>query len=518
MIDGAQRRSGPRSRGEGATSRTPGPAEPADRPGRPAHPTAPRWLRPPGLVPWLALALLITGAPAPALAQDTTDRPLPNPIETEEGLVVVDVVDFARIPDHPNGPARMMVLFDEPATERLFVNDMWGPIWWVSYDGSRVAQYVDIDDPRWGVGVNASGRERGFQSFAFHPEFGVSGAPGEGRFYTWTDVRDNESPADFRPGGGNNTHHTVLHEWRAEDPLAETYDGGPPRELIRKEQPFGNHNAGLITFHPRAEPGDPEYGLLYIGSADGGSGGDPLNLAQDLGQVFGKILRIDPLGSDSRNGRYGIPADNPFVDDPGALDEIYAYGMRNPQRFGWDPANGNMFVAEIGQNIVEWVSRVTPGGNMGWNDWEGSFGFISRSEVSLEAPRSDPGVNYPVVEYSRHDPLMADRVAATGIHVFREGRFPGLEGRVLFGDFVAGEILHFDADHLPEGGTEGIRRVLLRHQGQVSTFLELIRARNVEQGREPSGRTDLRFGTGPDHRFFLLNKHDGWVREVVPGR
>lgn len=464
-------------------------------------------------------AVILTGllaAAAPAFAQQTTDDPLPTPIEREAGLVVVDVVEFARIPDHPNGPARMMLLVDEPGTERMFVNDMRGPIWWVSYDGSRVVKYVDIDEPRWGVGVEAGGRERGFQSFAFHPEFGVPGAPGAGKFYTWSDVRDTDTPADFRPGGGGNTHHTVLHEWRAADPTAETYHGDPPRELIRLEQPFGNHNAGLIAFHPFAEPGEAEYGLLYIGSADGGSGGDPLNLAQDLGRAFGKILRIDPLGSDSRNGRYGIPPDNPFVDDPAALDEIYAYGMRNPQRFGWDPANGNLFVAEIGQNIVEWVSRVTPGANMGWNDWEGSFRFISRSEVSLEGPRSDPGVNYPVVEYSRRDPLMGDRVAATGIHVFRAGRFPGLQGRVLFGDFPSGEILHFDADDLPEGGTGGIRRVLLRHEGRVSTFLEVIQAKNREQGAEPATRADLRFGTGPDHRFFLLNKHDGWVREVVP--
>ncbi len=464
-------------------------------------------------LPALVATLLLA---APLHAQQTTNDPFPDPIETEEGLVIVDVVDFAALPDHENGPARMMLLVDEPSTERMFVNDMWGPIYWVSYDGSEVVRYVDIDDPEWGVGVEAGGRERGFQSFAFHPEFGMEGTPGYGRFYTWSDVQDNTPPADFRPGGGDNTHHTVLHEWVAEDPGAATYDGGPPRELARFEQPFGNHNAGLIAFHWHAEPGDAEYGLLYVASADGGSGGDPLNLAQDLSNGFGKILRIDPLGSNSANGEYGIPADNPFVDDPDTLDEIYAYGMRNPQRFGWDPANGNLFIAEIGQNIVEWVSVVTPGANMGWNEWEGSYRFISRSEVSLEAPRSDPGVNYPVVEYGRNDPLMGGRVATTGIHVFRSDYISGLRDRVLFGDFPSGEILHFDADDLPQGGTEGIRRVLLRHDGEVGTFLDLIQERTVALGREPASRTDLRFGAGPGDRFFLLNKHDGMIREVVP--
>jgi hypothetical protein len=470
----------------------------------------------PRRIPLALIAAVLLLVASPILAQ-TTNNPLPDPIETEEGLVVVDVVEFAAVPDSDGEAARMMLLVDEPGTERMFVNDMRGPIHGVSYDGSRVALYVDINDPRWGVGVEYGGRERGFQSFAFHPEFGVEGAPGYGRFYTWSDVEDNRTPAHFRPGGGDNTHHTVLHEWVASDASAATYDGGPPRELARFEQPFGNHNAGLIAFHPNASPGDPDYGLLYVASADGGSGGDPLNLAQNLAVGFGKILRIDPLGSNSANGQYGIPDDNPFVGDPGALDEIWAYGMRNPQRFGWDPVTGNMFIAEIGQNIVEWVSLVPRGGNMGWNDWEGSFRFISRAEVSLENPRGDPNVSYPVVEYSRHDPLMHERVAATGIHVFRTDRFPGLRDRVLFGDFVSGEILHFDADDLPRGGTEGIRRVLLRHDGQVNTFLELIRGTNVEQGREPATRTDLRFGTGPDDRFFLLNKHDGTIREVVPG-
>ncbi len=174
---------------------------------------------------------------------------------------------------------------------------------------------------------------------------------------------------------------------------------------------------GLITFHPFSEPGDDNYGLLYIGSADGGSGGDPLNLSLDLSSNFGKILRIDPLGSDSDNGQYGIP-DN--------------------------------------------------------------------------------------------------RVAVTGVHVFRSDIILQLRNRVLFGDMVNGELLHFNADNIPEGGTEGIRRMLLRDSdGEIKTFLEVIQQKNREQGRSPASRTDLRFGTGPDDQFFLLNKQDGTVRLLI---
>jgi len=412
----------------------------------------------------------------------------------------------------------MMLLVDEPGTGRLFVNDMWGLLYTVSRDGSTVTGYVDLTDPRWGVGVEAGGREQGFQSFAMHPDFGRPGTPGYGRFYTWSDTPDNTPVADFRPGGGANFHHTVLLEWRANDPSSATYDGGPPRELMRFEQPFGNHNAGQLAFHPFSSPGDPDYGMLYVGSADGGSGGDPLNLAQNLASAFGKILRIDPLGSTASNGAYGIPADNPHVGEAGVLAEIWASGMRNPQRFGWDPANGNLFMADIGQNLVEKVSLVPRGGNLGWNHWEGSFRYIDRSAVGLADPRSDPSITYPVVEYGRNDPLMGSRVAVTGVHVFRGAHVPLLRGRVLFADSPSGELLHFDADRLPEGGTEGIARILLRHGGQTHTFLELIQAKNLEQGRAPAERADIRFGTGPGDRFFLLNKHDGTIREVVPAR
>ncbi len=463
--------------------------------------------------PFLAGLTLLLPGPAPA---QTPSAPFPDPIEAVEGLVVVGAEPFATLPDVGGEAPRMMLLVDEPGTGRMFVNGMRGPLWSVSYDGGEVILYLDIDEPRWRVEVEAGGRERGFQSFAFHPDFGREGAPGYGRFYTWTDTRNNRAEPDFRPGGGTNTHHTVLLEWQARNPRGATYDGGPPREVMRFEQPFGNHNAGQIAFNRFVSPGHPEYGLLYVGSADGGSGGDPLNLSQDPGSLFGKILRIDPLGSDGENGEYGIPADNPHVGERGVRPEIYGSGMRNPQRFDWDPVTGNLFMADIGQNIVEKVSLVPPGGNLGWNAWEGSYRFVSRTEVILEAPRSDPAIVYPVVEYGRHDPLMQERVAVTQGPVVRGDGLPALRNRVLFGDFVSGEILHFDADDLPEGGTSGIRRVLLRHQGEARTLLEVIQEANRAQGREPAPRTDLRFGTGPGERIFLLNKHDGIIRELVP--
>ncbi len=452
-----------------------------------------------------------------AAAGQTTNDPFPDPIPTEEGVITVGTVEFASLPFVDGEAARMMLLVDEPGTGRLFVNDMRGLVYTVSYDGGTVTPYLDLTDPRWGLDVEASRRERGFQSFAVHPQFGAPGTPGVGKLYTYTDTRNTAPPADFVPNGGSDAQDTILLEWTATNPAAAVYDGGPPRELLRVEQPFRNHNGGQLGFNPPAAPGDPDYGLLYVGSADGGSGGDPLDLAQNLGSILGKILRIDPLGTNSANGQYGIPADNPFASDgdPATLGEIYAYGVRNPQRFAWDEQNGNLFMADIGQNIVEEVSLVPRGGNLGWNDWEGSFRFISRQEVSLVDARGEAGLSYPVVEYGQLDPLFQPSSMATGLVVYRDDAVPQLANLVLFADGPSGEVFYFSADALPEGG-QAMRRVLFREGAETKTLLQMIQEKNVSQGRTPASRADVRFGTGPDGQIFLLNKHDGVIRRLVP--
>ena len=256
-----------------------------------------------------------------------------------------------------------------------------------------------------------------------------------------------------------------------------------------------------------------------MGVGDGGSGADPLDNAQNLSSAFGKILRLDPLGSNSANSNYGIPANNPFATDgdPTTLGEIYAYGVRNPHRFGWDLQNGNLFVGDIGQSFVEELSLVTAGANLGWNDWEGSFRFISREEVSLVDQRGDATVTFPVAEFGHRDPLLTPAdVAVTGGLVYRRGGIAQLANLVLFGELVSGEIFYIEADALPNGGQEAIRRILLNDNGESKTLLQIIREKNAEQGKPPTARADLRFGAGADGQIFLLNKHDGIIRMLVP--
>jgi hypothetical protein len=463
------------------------------------------------LITALAVASPVAAALAiasPNAAQNTND-PFPEPIGDAWAPLVVDYTEFARIPGVGGAAARMTNLVDEPGTRRLFVNDMVGPITSISYDGRTVAQYVNTTDPRWGYAVQSQGQERGLQSFAFHPQFGQQGTPGYGKFYTWVDIVDTAPTADFTPLGGGDTHDTVLLEWTARTPSAATYDGGPPRELMRLQQPYPNHNAGQLAFNLNAAPGSAEYGKLYVGVADGGSGGDPHNMAQDLRSIFGKILRIDPLATNSRNGKYGIPADNPFVGRAGALGEIYAYGVRNPQKFAWDSQNGNLFMADIGQNTVEELTLVPRGANLGWNVWEGSFRYVGREGVDTRNPRGDASVTFPVAEYAQPDALLLGQSAAVGLAVYRANRLPALANMVIWGDNPSGEVFATPADNLPSGGQASIRRVLFNDEGEAKTLLQLIQ-KHVSGAAQP----DLRIGSGPEGAVFLLNKADGIVRRL----
>jgi glucose/arabinose dehydrogenase len=190
--------------------------------------------------------------------------------------------------------------------------------------------------------------------------------------------------------------------------------------------------------------------------------------------------------------------------------------VRNPQRFGWDPQNGRLFFADIGQNIVEEISPVTAGANLGWNDWEGSFRYISRQAVSLEKPRADPRVTYPIVEWGQPDPLLQGSSAATGVVVYRGNQIPQLANLLIFADMPSGEIFYVSADNLPSGGQDAIRRILLNDGGTAKTVLQVIQEKNTSQGKKPATRSDLRFGQGPNNQVFLLNKADGTIRVLAP--
>ena len=454
-----------------------------------------------------------------AASQQLTLDPFPTPIETTKGVIAVDFVEFATLPDVNGEAPRMMHFTDEPGTRRIFVSLMTGGLYSLSYDGKTVAavprrQRSRVERRRAVGGIRARRAELRVPSAvqpARHARLrkvlhvhGHVQHDAEGR------LRHARLETHARHGAAR-----VDGEGRRR-PRPTT--ARAPREIFRAAQPFNNHNGGQIGFNPLAAPGGAEFGLLYIGLADGGSGGDPLNVAQNLSSAFGKILRIDPLGTSSANGRYGIPASNPFVAKaaPGALGEIYASGVRNPQRFSWDSKTGRLYLADIGQNAVEEISPVTAGANLGWNKWEASFPYVN-GQVDASKSRSEPDLTWPVVEFDHRDPLF-QRAAITGVIVYRQAAIRELQNMMVFGDNPSGQIFCVDADNLPDGGQSAIRQVLLNDKGSRKTLLQLIVEKNTLQKKEPAARADLRFGEGPQGQIFVMNKRDGVIRLLVPNR
>ena len=193
------------------------------------------------------------------------------------------------------------------------------------------------------------------------------------------------------------------------------------RQLLFVDQPYANHNGGDLAFGPD--------GYLYIGLGDGGSGGDPQGNGQSLDTLLGKMLRIDPRPSGGEP--YTIPPDNPFVDRPGARPEIWAYGLRNPWRYAFDRATGDLWIADVGQSAWEEIDRhpagSPAGANYGWNLVEGSHRY---------AGQAPDGAIPPVYEYSH----AGGGCVVIGGAVYRGSDIPDLTGAYLFADFCRGEL------------------------------------------------------------------------------
>ena len=229
-------------------------------------------------------------------------------------------------------------------------------------------------------------------------------------------------------------HQSLIREWQL-DPVSGRVNPNSSRVLLRIDEPQFNHNAGHITFGPD--------GYLYIALGDGGGANDTsaghgaAGNGQNIHTVLGKILRIDPINpaqtpaspdAVSANGAYRVPLDNPFVGADG-LDEIYAYGLRNPYRFSFDTHSGALIVADVGQRLIEEINIVNKGGNYGWNLKEGSFKF-DPDGVELGLPLDDPALIDPVAEYD-HD----DGISVIGGYTYYGSEVPELWGRYIFGDF-----------------------------------------------------------------------------------
>jgi glucose/arabinose dehydrogenase len=293
-------------------------------------------------------------------------------------------------------PLAFAVRHGDPA---LYVAEKTGRV--VAIRDGRVASRPVLDLQ----GEVSFGGEQGLLGIAFSPD---------GRFLyaNYTDVNGDTRIVGYEMGDSSVSTRTR-------------------RQVLFVDQPYANHNGGDLVFGPDGD--------LYIGLGDGGSAGDPQGHAQSLDSLLGKMLRIDPRPHGDEP--YDIPADNPFVDRAGARPEIWAHGLRNPWRYSFDRATGDLWIGDVGQNTWEEIDRLPAGSpagaNLGWNLVEGSHRFTGDPPTDAIAP---------VYEY----PHASGACTVIGGVVYRGADIPALTGAYLFADLCLGEL---EAIRLGAGGT-----------------------------------------------------------------
>lgn len=335
--------------------------------------------------------------------------------------VAVELVEFA---DGFTRPVSMTHAGDS----RLFIVEKRGTIRIVEENGNvRPGFFLDIRDR-----VDDSASEKGLLGLAFHPDYVQNGF-----FYV----------------NYTNANGTVVARFSVDAQNPDLAIASSEFVLLTQSQPFNNHNAGDIHFGPD--------GYLYIGFGDGGSAGDPGNRAQNPMTWLGKMLRIDVNGGEP----YLVPEDNPFVGDPAYLPEIWATGLRNPWRFSFDRVTGEMYIADVGQNIWEEIN-VQPaespgGGNYGWRCYEGfeDFNFSNCSELTAF---TEPVWVYP------HS--IENGCSITGGYVYRS-ETPGspVNGRYIYTDFCSGQFWMLYRDFDGNWINESLGKFL---EGEFSAFGE----------------------------------------------
>jgi glucose/arabinose dehydrogenase len=308
---------------------------------------------------------------------------------------------------------------------RLFITEQTGTIRIYDALGLRATPFLDIRS------IVLSNGERGLLSVAFHPRYRDNGF-----FYVYYTNRN---------GDNNLARYQVTSDPDRADPASGTI-------LLTIPHPsFANHNGGQLQFGPD--------GFLYIGTGDGGSGGDPNNNAQNLNQLLGKILRIDV----DHGLPYTIPPSNPFATRPGARGEIWAYGVRNPWRFSFDRVTGDLWIGDVGQDAFEEVdfqpATSIGGENYGWRKMEGKHCYNPSSNCV------DAGVVLPLLEYSHS----GGACSISGGYRYRGTQIPSLQGSYLYGDYCTGTI-----SKASQSGTSWVSTTLFATTIRISAFGEDI--------------------------------------------
>jgi glucose/arabinose dehydrogenase len=326
-----------------------------------------------------------------------------------------------------NGLSTPVFLTSPPGdVTRQFVVEKTGKIRIIRDDALVPTVFLDLS-----AKVSTS-TEQGLLGLAFHP-----GYAGNGRFVVYyTDTSGDTRVALYRVSANSDVA----------DPASEQI-------ILSVDQPFSNHNGGMVVFGPD--------GRLYIGLGDGGSGGDPQGNGQNRNVLLAKILRLDMDG----NGVVRIPFDNPFVGQANVRPEIWSYGLRNPWRFSFDRLTGDLYIADVGQNAREEVDVSTDvtqfgkGANYGWKTMEGKACF-SPSSGCVQT-----GLTLPVLDYNH-----STGCSITGGYVYRGSALPALLGHYFYGDYCQGWVRSFRLQG--QSATQELDWTSLRPGGLITSFGE----------------------------------------------
>ena len=335
----------------------------------------------------------VTPLPSTEPSPTPTESPTSTPTQTPIPATAVETITLGAVLEGAfDRPLYLTHAFDE----RLFVVEQAGLVRIIK-DGQLLEQpFLDIRDR-----VGSRELEQGLLSIAFHPNY-----PRDDRFFVnYTDKTGDTHVSSFIVSAEN----------------LDLADAGSETILLTEKQPYPNHNGGQLQFGPD--------GYLYAGIGDGGSANDPLNNGQDPSTLLGTLLRLDV---DFSRDVYAIPSTNPFVTDDGRRNEIWAWGLRNPWRFSFDRLTGDLFIADVGQNLWEEVnfqSYDSPGGeNYGWNILEGTHCF-------LVTDCDNTGLELPVFEYDHQG-----HCSITGGYMYRGSNHLSLYGNYFLADFCSGNI------------------------------------------------------------------------------
>jgi glucose/arabinose dehydrogenase len=340
-----------------------------------------------------------TEAPSEAPSETPTAEPIAEPTATAASLTPA-LQPFVEGLEKPTS-----LTYAPDGNGLLYITEQPGRVRVVQNGQLLDTLFLDLTDR-----VSDSGNEQGLLSVAFSPDFAQS----RKLYVNYTDTSGDTVVAGFIASADGLTV----------DPASEWV-------VIKIAQPYANHNGGQLKFGPDD--------MLYIGMGDGGSGGDPQNRAQDANDLLGKMLRID-VSQSSASQPYAVPANNPSI-APDSKPEIWALGLRNPWRFSFDRATGDMFIADVGQNAVEEVNFQAAdskgGENYGWRLREGFDDYSGEDSGGLS-------LTDPIWQYTHG----ADGCSITGGYVYRGQALPSLVGAYIYGDYCSGRIwtLRPDAD------------------------------------------------------------------------